>query len=71
MELWFAGHGIHPVYEFAVYEFEGSPVKCAAKITLEQSLKKVLAFFGSGMLQLFESELFLTDPAIPHGGQAL
>jgi hypothetical protein len=54
-----------------VYEFEGSPVKCAAKITLEQSLKKVLAFFDKDMLQLFEFELFLTDPEIPHGGQAL
>jgi hypothetical protein len=33
--------------------------------------KKLLGFFDSGMLQLFEFERFLFDHVISRGGQAL
>jgi hypothetical protein len=33
-------------------------------------LKKLLAFFDSGMLQLFDFELLLFDLAMPRSGQA-
>jgi hypothetical protein len=39
--------------------------------TLGHMAKKLLGFFESGMLQLFEFERFLFDHVISRGGQAL
>jgi hypothetical protein len=63
-------------YRFASRKYDKEESKAASDSadsgsTLGHMAKKLLGFFDSGMLQLFEFERFLFDHVISRGGQAL